>query len=209
MSSLKGTGLMKRAYFVAVFAFLTACGQQPSSQALSPAASEVVQTNVPAQNIFCPESMGIQVDKVLLNMESGLKEIQQYRTPISESAKNITSNECGYSMTFSTHFGVVNINMNQQQELLTLGVGQVNTNDIKENMRNSFATMQAITSPFGRSRFGSTELGMKIMEVATAVQLQANANGGQAEQEFKYGGNTFMVGIKNKNLVLIVRKTVE
>lgn len=177
---------------------LTACGQNN-------AVKQNTQSEHVVQQVLCPEPMGIKVETLLVNMDSGLKATKR---PSTVGDKEVVKDECGHRMTFATDFGAVDIRMNPQQELLALAVGQNSSPDVSTNFSNALAVMQVATSPFGRSRFLETELGKKLMETAISAQSQANQSEGTAEQEFEYGGNTFSVVIQQKLLNVVVRKKV-
>lgn len=191
---------MKKIFAVSLVALaLAACGQQASND---PAASQPQAAAVQNNAALCHEPMDIQLEQLLLNMDAGLKS-----TGASSSIRdqNIKTDSCGYQINMMMDFGLVQIHVNEQQQVLSLGAGYENSADVISNTKNAFAAMQVLAAPFGKDKAMQTEAGKKVLETATQI-LNTSANSHSASQSFNYDGNLYTITKEGTAMVFVVRK---
>lgn len=190
---------MKKIFGVSLIALaLAGCGQQKTEPPEQQPQTTVVQNTAKA----CYEPMGIQAEQLLLNMDAGLK-----ATGASSVIRdqNIKADGCGYQINMMMDFGLVQVHIDEQQQVLSLGAGYENGADVIGNTKKAFAAMQVLGSLFGSGKIMETEVGKKVLETATQI-LNTSANSNSASQSFEYGGNLYTVTKEGTAMVFVVRK---
>ena len=189
-----------KAYVWVLAAFmLAACGQK-TEEAKQPqgVTAEALKAAI------CPQPMGISVEKLLLNMDAGLKNNGVSSQIVDQK---IQATECGYQINMVLDFGSVQVMTDEQQQVVSLGAGFDNGADVVANLKSSLAVMQVLNAPIGSGKVLETEAGKKLMEVATQVNVDA-AKAGEASQDFEYGDNLYTVAKDGKTLAMVVRKKI-
>ena len=183
---------MKMFYVLVLGLVLAGCGGEGSPTAAKPVGA--------AQ--LCPESMGITAEKLFSNMDAGLKATN---APVNILDKSVTPNECGYQVQMVTGFGAVFIQLNPQQEVLSLGAGYDNSSNLADNTRNLFAVIQTVVSTNGTAKLGETEIGKTLFSAAADTVLAAKESG-SASKDLTYGGNLYTVTVEGKTVAMLTRK---
>ena len=184
---------MKAFYTLILAAVLSACGGQQNTA--TPEQPKQVAN-------ICPASMGITAEKLLLNMDSGLKATN---APTAVSDKNVVQNECGYQVTIKTAFGAVLMQLNPQQEVLNIGAVYEKNGNLADNTQNMFAVIQTVISTNGTAKLGETEVG-KVLFETTAGTIQAAKSSGTASKDIEYGGNLYTVSVEGNAVAILARK---
>lgn len=174
---------------------LAACGSQEIA-AKQEAAPQ--QETAPQQAAICAEPMGISVEKLLLNIDAGLKSIG---APSTVQSKNIEENECGYQIVMMTDFGAIQVGTNPQQEVLRLSTAT----QLNSDLSNLFATIQTITAIDGTEKMGQTEIGNLLVKTIGDMAPEVKQSG-NASKDFEYKGKYYSIMIEGNNLVMLVRK---
>lgn len=168
---------------------LAACGSQETA---------AKQETAPQQAAICAEPMGISVEKLLLNIDAGLKGIG---APSAVQSKNIEENECGYQIVMMTDFGAIQVATNPQQEVLRLSTAT----QLNSDLSNLFATIQTITAIDGTEKMGQTEIGNLLVKTIGDMASEVKQSG-NASKDFEYKGKYYSIMIEGNNLVMLVRK---
>ena len=167
---------------------LAACGSQETA---------TKQEAVPQQAAICAEPMGISAEKLLLNMDAGLKGIG----PSAVQNKNIEENECGYQIVMMTDFGAIQVETNPQQEVLRLSAAT----QLNSDLSNLFAVVQTITAIDGTEKMGQTEIGNLLFKTVSDMAPEVKKSG-NASKDFEYKGKYYSIMIEGNNLAMLVRK---
>ena len=168
---------------------LAACGSQEIA---------AKQEAAPQQAAICAEPIGISVEKLLLNIDAGLKGIG---APSTVQSKNIEENECGYQIVMMTDFGAIQVGTNPQQEVLRLSTAT----QLNSDLSNLFATIQTITAIDGTENMGQTEIGNLLVKTIGDMAPEVKQSG-NASKDFEYKGKYYSIMIEGNNLVMLVRK---
>ena len=172
---------------------LAACGSQETA-AKQEAAPQ--QETAPQQAAICAEPMGISVEKLLLNIDAGLKGIGAPSTVQSKK-----ENECGYQIVMMTDFGATQVETNPQQEVLKL----LTATQLNSDLSNLFASIQTITAIDGTEKMGQTEIGDLLFKTIGDMVPEVKQSG-NASKDFEYKGKYYSIMIEGNNLVMLVRK---
>lgn len=180
---------MKRMLALILAFAVAACGNQETV---------TTQEAAPQQAAICAEPMGISAEKLLLNMDAGLKGIN-ISSAIQD--KNVSENECGYQVIMMTHFGAIQMETNPQQEVLRLSTAA----QLNPDLSNLFASIQTITAIDGMEKMGQTEIGNLLFKTVSDMAPEAK-QAGSASKDIEYKGKHYSIMIEGNNLALLVRK---
>lgn len=186
---------MKLILALALACTLAACGSQETAAKQETA---LQQETAPQQTVICAEPMGISAEKLLLNIDAGLKGIG---ASSAVQSKNIEENECGYQIVMITDFGATQVETNPQQEVLKL----LTATQLNPDLSNLFATIQTITAIDGTEKMGQTEIGDLLFKTISDMAPEVKQSG-NASKDFEYKGKYYSIMIEGNNLVMLVRK---
>lgn len=193
---------MSKQWAVFLAVILAACGGQKTDPARQPEQTNVIQEQPKQAVNLCPQSMGVTAEKLLLNIDSGLKATN---APVGILDKNVVQNECGYQVTMETEFGAVFIQLNPKQDVLSVSAGYENKSDLAKNARNMLAVIQTVISTEGRAKLGETEIGNALYKTIIDTMLAAKESGA-ASKDIEYGGNRYTVNVEGSAVAVVARK---
>ncbi len=198
---------MKMVYALALAVVLAGCGQGQSTQGQS--ASEQAPPAATASQVeskpLCPEPMAINAEQYFMNLDAGLKAINQ---PTQVNDKKLDANDCGYQLVMLMKSGAIQMQLDAEQRLLNLGAGYENTQQPVDNMSNLFTIIQSIVALHGTERMGESKVGTLLFNTVTETMEAAVNGSGTAAKDVELDGFLYTVAVEGKAVATLARKKI-
>ena len=192
---LKGNSV-KKFLVILLAVFLAACGDKSADDKHK----QVVNDNETIS--ACAEPIGLSSEELITRLDSSLKAAKLSSELMD---KQVKKNECGFAITMTTHYGLININADNNLNVLSLGTGFERVQDITDNFKKMLATIQIATSPVTTELVGKSDIGKELMS-ATAETIEESKKTGSAQHDFEYNGLIYSIVSEQNSVVILTRK---